>query len=306
LGMLREIKSAKSDREKRDAYFCVDGDVDTIEGVEDFEELLEGSETKRDFCYEQQTVNPGGAFVFSISGKHFENASFNQTVFEGVTISKCVFKNCCFNGTVFRGCSFYECTFQESSFNHAVFDNTRANPDDFADAIPTKDGKDYSNIGEHLFRMLYMSNNSRSEFGFADKAYYLMRCWQMRHTRKRLRTSKDKRLRWMLLKDRFSHLFWGFGVRFWALLRGVLCVLLLTAIINYGAIQRGVLELNSEDAASFADSVYFTIVTLTTLGYGDISPINDFGRLLVCFEVLLGIVMFGLFVAAVSSRLIRR
>ncbi len=52
----------------------------------------------------------------------------------------------------------------------------------------------------------------------------------------------------------------------------------------------------------FIESIYFSVVTITTLGYGDISPINDAGRILTGIEALLGIVSIGLFLNSISER----
>lgn len=47
---------------------------------------------------------------------------------------------------------------------------------------------------------------------------------------------------------------------------------------------------------------YFSIVTITTLGYGDIAPVSSLSRALVGFESIWGIVMIGLFINSLSSR----
>lgn len=46
--------------------------------------------------------------------------------------------------------------------------------------------------------------------------------------------------------------------------------------------------------------MYFSTVTITTLGYGDISPKNDFGRLITATESVLVIILIGLFLNAIS------
>lgn len=51
---------------------------------------------------------------------------------------------------------------------------------------------------------------------------------------------------------------------------------------------------------SFDSLVYFSIVTLTTLGYGDIQPLTPLARLIVCTESIFGV----LFIAIVVSRII--
>ena len=51
---------------------------------------------------------------------------------------------------------------------------------------------------------------------------------------------------------------------------------------------------------SFAQSLYFSVITITTLGYGDITPITDPARLLTAAESLIGIILIGLFLNSVA------
>jgi len=57
-------------------------------------------------------------------------------------------------------------------------------------------------------------------------------------------------------------------------------------------------------ADGYLDALYFSIVTFTTLGYGDILPLTWFAKLLVIVEVGLGYVMGGLLVAILSKKVI--
>jgi len=52
---------------------------------------------------------------------------------------------------------------------------------------------------------------------------------------------------------------------------------------------------------SFVRFFYFSAVTITTLGYGDIVPMTDRARLLVAIEAILGIVLAGLFLNSVAG-----
>lgn len=52
--------------------------------------------------------------------------------------------------------------------------------------------------------------------------------------------------------------------------------------------------------------LYFSVVTITTLGYGDIVPLTDRARLTVGVEALYGVVMAGLFLNAVARRASKR
>lgn len=49
---------------------------------------------------------------------------------------------------------------------------------------------------------------------------------------------------------------------------------------------------------SFLDAVYFSVVTIATVGYGDIHPVTATGRIFTIFYILVGL---GIFVAAASA-----
>lgn len=51
----------------------------------------------------------------------------------------------------------------------------------------------------------------------------------------------------------------------------------------------------------FGRMFYFSAVTITTLGFGDIAPISNFARMLVTLESVLGILLIGLFFHAIAT-----
>lgn len=68
---------------------------------------------------------------------------------------------------------------------------------------------------------------------------------------------------------------------------------------NYKIIQ-GVV-----DYPSFGQALYFSVVTFTTLGFGDVLPVNDPGRFWVGFEVVIGYIMLGGLVSIFANKLAR-
>ncbi len=87
---------------------------------------------------------------------------------------------------------------------------------------------------------------------------------------------------------------------------GALCAYLMIGIV-FSGICRGMQIVTAEpffvqDAhPSPIQFLYFSFVTMTTLGYGDLTPAHDSGRLLVIFEAVIGQVFLVTIVASLVS-----
>ena len=57
----------------------------------------------------------------------------------------------------------------------------------------------------------------------------------------------------------------------------------------------------AEDGSRFWDLIYFSFVTLTTLGYGDILPVNTYARTLAYMEAIVGQFYIAILVASLVS-----
>jgi voltage-gated potassium channel len=55
---------------------------------------------------------------------------------------------------------------------------------------------------------------------------------------------------------------------------------------------------------TFFQGIYFTVITLTTVGYGDLVPVTFAGRMFTIFYVLLGVGIMVSLVGQVASHLI--
>lgn len=49
------------------------------------------------------------------------------------------------------------------------------------------------------------------------------------------------------------------------------------------------------------DSVYFCVITLTTVGYGDFSPVTDLGKMFNIVYIIVGVGLILTFIKTVSS-----
>lgn len=99
----------------------------------------------------------------------------------------------------------------------------------------------------------------------------------------------------MLLLVAFRHL--GRAIRlgwtdseFRVLLSSVL-VLILSGVLFYTRVE----------GWSVLDSFYFVIITMTTVGYGDFSPVTVAGKLVTVFFILAGIGLFLAFLSRIAA-----
>ena len=89
---------------------------------------------------------------------------------------------------------------------------------------------------------------------------------------------------------------------------GALCIYLLIGLIfafAYAAAHAitGYAQISPVHGDEIQDSLYFSFITLTTVGYGDLVPSTEVGRALAIFEALLGQIYLVTVVAVMVSNL---
>lgn len=78
--------------------------------------------------------------------------------------------------------------------------------------------------------------------------------------------------------------------------------LVASAVVILGALGMYVVESGQNRAVgSFGDALWWSIVTATTVGYGDLSPITTEGRVIAVVLMLTGIGVIGIFTATIAS-----
>jgi len=79
-------------------------------------------------------------------------------------------------------------------------------------------------------------------------------------------------------------------------------VITTTVVVSLGAIGIFAVE-NGQNANihSIGDALWWAVVTTTTVGYGDVSPVTTEGRLIAVGLMIIGIGFIGVFTASITS-----
>lgn len=82
--------------------------------------------------------------------------------------------------------------------------------------------------------------------------------------------------------------------------------LFLVLVITVGGAGLYMIELESDGVHGFGDAVWWAIVTVTTVGYGDITPSSTSGRIVAVIVMLVGIAFTSLLTAQIAAYLTRQ
>ena len=77
------------------------------------------------------------------------------------------------------------------------------------------------------------------------------------------------------------------------------------ALLALGLIAGGTVFYKVVEGFSWVDSIYFTVVTLTTVGYGDLSPETTLGKVFTVFYLLIGVGVLVAFLALIARHSVK-
>ena len=72
------------------------------------------------------------------------------------------------------------------------------------------------------------------------------------------------------------------------------------------AILGGTFAYSSVEGWNFLDSLYFVVVTITTIGYGDLVPVTSEGKIFTMFFAFFGVAMAFYILSLISSSVFKK
>jgi voltage-gated potassium channel len=90
-----------------------------------------------------------------------------------------------------------------------------------------------------------------------------------------------------------------------AIVSRILLTLFIIIFVYSGLIYQVEHPTNPEQFKTFLDAVYFSIATMTTVGFGDVTPKSDMGRLLTVLMILTGIALIPWQLGDLVKRLVK-
>jgi hypothetical protein len=286
-------------------FFKLNPDYKAIKTADELLELLRHADSIKDILYEPDVFAPERP-QNRLDSKTFTNVSFAKTEFTSIEFRRCRFVDCLFIGSRFISCEFHDCHFDGCNPYKASFENTYINPEVFANTL---DRRKYSNIGVWLFQQLLENSVRCQQPEHALTAQYLFRKWlryqyEYEYSQNRLGMWQYFR-KWLpsLLYDVLA----GYGIRLVPFLRLTIILLLLATAVNYSGWTYFSMSMPmpADLVSSWAMSFYYTVATMTTLGYGDITPRSTAGMFAASVEALLGLLWLSLLASIVIKRVVK-
>lgn len=90
-----------------------------------------------------------------------------------------------------------------------------------------------------------------------------------------------------------------------AIFTRILFTIIAIIFVYSGLIYQVEHPINAQVFATFFDAFYFSVVTMTTVGFGDVTPISETGRLLTVLMILTGIALIPWQVGDLIKRLVK-
>ena len=280
-----------------------------IGSQDEFYAHLKKSDHLKNTIYEPETLGKEiPTQTTRISNKTFEFVSFSRTQVKDIIFRNCTFRNCLLIGSKIVNCEFHDCNFVSTNTHKFNVSNTYIDPESFKRCLK----KDHhQNIGVHLYQILLKNSRESEQIEFERDAQFNFMRWKRYQNSFELSKLKKKygifsvlfmsKLMIFCRRMLWEKLF-GSGIRIRYFFATISYVIVSFSILNFIYKNDFGLLHNDKPVSTFSETLYFTIISLTTLGYGDVVPTTKLGLYLASVQSVVGFCLF----AILASMLYRR
>lgn len=231
--------------------------------------------------------------------KTFQKVSFKSTDIKYINFINCKFYDCLFIGSKLINCEFINCEFERTNTHKIKINNCLIDPIQFKNNFELK--KD-ANIAVDLYHELYRNSKLEEQPKYANISLYQMKLALSYNLNYKLNIEEIGKVKFYCekTKDFFHKNFTGYGLRIDRIFISFIIIVIVMSFLNFTLIDSF-----SDKMSGLVDSFYFTFVTVTTLGYGDITPETNTSKIIIIIESVVGFVYMSLFVGAFINRVLR-
>lgn len=283
-----------------------------------------------------ETLQQSTEFVdCSMTNVKFRDCFLNYTIWKNCTLMLSTFFKCDMNQSIFWNCGFYSVTLNDSNISGMAILHMKNADIEFYGNYPKSEFYQSVYIDLMDYRLKRQSCNKeetkKSEKERAAelaKMYYtLLNCLQSKNSnidyieeyryqyhRNRMLAKKT----WYLqIWDRISWAVCGFGEKLNRFIIWFSSSIILFAIsYMFSGLQLNGKEINytlfhgtpvsfTEILGDFGSCLHFSIVTFSTVGYGNITPLTSTSTFLCSLQILIGILFVAMFTSIIIKKLIR-
>lgn len=251
----------------------------------------------------------------------FAGADLREAVFDNVDARHADFSDADLRGASFTVVDFRGATFANARFAQAAMSNTRVDREtdfgdtsrgerEFEEATSRAERRQSAEAAVWTYRTihsLYVDNAlplEARQFYYREKDMRRRLAWKMGHYTQAIRAEAS---RWVT----------GYGMNPYRVVGTAAVVILVSAFLF--PLTGGIEETSGETSIIWSlenleaspgfllfvylKSIYFSIITFTTLGYGDIRPVGNLARAIAGIESLLGALLTAILVFVLSRRI---
>lgn len=239
----------------------------------------------------------------------FKGGSMRHCRLEFCNLRKATFERIDLTATVFLNCDLRKANFVSCTMWYTLFDRCSLNYEAILRSAPPE-----TNLRQLFYRNLRLNAVSMGDKVWTDKLLHLELVAERDElknialqTTDYYRSNYNKVDQWSAALrfafHLFNDIFWGHGINLKRLLRAGLILVVIFAMACWHSpaqytVGREVVTRN----LTFIEAAYYSVISFTTGGFGDIIPGNSVARVITAVEGALGLVFLGFFAAAVYRR----